>query len=91
MPPAELEAVLREHPDIGDAAVVGVPHPTKGEAPKAFVVLNSSSKISAKEICEFVQTKVAPYKRIDDITFLDNIPKSSAGKILRKVLKEKYC
>ncbi|CAH2041103.1 unnamed protein product, partial [Iphiclides podalirius] len=91
VPPAELEAVLREHPDVRDAAVVGVPHPTNGEAPKAFVVLNSGCKTSAKEISEFVRNKVAAYKRIDDITFLDSIPKSSAGKILRKDLKEKYC
>ncbi|CAK1582579.1 unnamed protein product [Parnassius mnemosyne] len=91
VPPAELEAILREHPAITDAAVVGVPHPTKGESPKAFVVLRSGSKANVKEISDFVSGKVAPYKRIDDIVFIDSIPKSSAGKISRRVLKEKYC
>ncbi|XP_068628846.1 uncharacterized protein [Battus philenor] len=91
VPPAELEAVLREHPDVKDAAVVGIPHPTTGETPKAFVVLKSNCNTKAKEICEFVDKKVASYKRIDDIVFIDSVPKSSAGKILRRVLKEKYC
>ncbi|KPJ04600.1 putative 4-coumarate--CoA ligase 3 [Papilio xuthus] len=91
VPPAELEAVLREHPDVSEAAVIGVPHPRKGESPKAFVVLKSNSNTSAKEISEFVEKKVAPYKKINDIMFIDSIPKSSAGKILRRILKEKYC
>ncbi|CAG4959611.1 unnamed protein product [Parnassius apollo] len=91
VPPAELEAILREHPAIIDAAVVGVPHPTKGESPKAFVVLRSGNKANVKEISDFVSEKVAPYKRIDDIVFIDGIPKSSAGKILRRVLKEEFC
>ncbi|XP_013145736.1 PREDICTED: 4-coumarate--CoA ligase 1-like [Papilio polytes] len=91
VPPAELEAVLREHPDVNEAAVVGVPHPTKGESPKAFIVLKSNTNTSAKEISQFVDKKVASYKRIEDITFIDSIPKSSAGKILRRELKEKFC
>ncbi|XP_072930482.1 uncharacterized protein [Epargyreus clarus] len=91
VPPAELEAVLREHPAINDAAVIGVPHPAKGESPKAFVVLKNGSKVSTKEIQDFIDTRVAAYKRVDDIVLIDAIPKSSAGKILRRVLKEKYC
>lgn len=91
VPPAELEAILREHPSINDAAVVGIPHSTKGEAPKAFVVLKDGTNKAAKEISDFVNERVAPYKRIDDIVFVDSIPKSSAGKILRRELKQKYC
>ncbi|KAJ0175984.1 hypothetical protein K1T71_008158 [Dendrolimus kikuchii] len=91
VPPAELEAVLREHPSINDAAVVGVPHPVNGEVPKAFVVLKEGHNKVSKEISEFVKERVAPYKRVNDIVFLDSIPKSASGKILRKELKQKYC
>ncbi|XP_039757195.1 4-coumarate--CoA ligase 1 [Pararge aegeria] len=91
VPPAELEALLRDHPAVSDAAVVGVPHATKGESPKAFVALKPGKNASAKDLCGFVADKVASYKRIDDVLFIDSIPRSAAGKILRKDLKAKYC
>lgn len=91
MPPAELESLFREHPSVIDAAVVGVAHPTKGEKPKAFIVLKPGQKCTEKELSDYVNHKVAAYKHVDDIQFIDVLPKSSAGKILRRVLKEKYC
>ncbi|XP_047534122.1 4-coumarate--CoA ligase 3-like isoform X1 [Vanessa atalanta] len=91
VPPAELEAVLRDHPAVSDAAVIGVPHATKGETPKAFVALKPGFSASPKDLCSFVAERVAAYKRIDDISVLDSIPRSAAGKILRKDLKSKYC
>ncbi|XP_041981240.1 4-coumarate--CoA ligase 1-like [Aricia agestis] len=91
VPPAELEAVLREHPAVTDAAVIGVPHPTKGESPKAFICMKSGHTEDVKNIAKFVEERVAPYKKIDDIVILDAIPKSAAGKILRKELRKKYC
>ncbi|XP_038212488.1 4-coumarate--CoA ligase 1-like [Zerene cesonia] len=91
VPPAELEAVLRDHPSVKDAAVIGVPHPTKGESPRAFVVPKEGAKSDIKDISDFVNEKVASFKRIDDIMFVDCIPKSAAGKILKKELKAKYC
>lgn len=91
VPPAELEAILREHPSVSDAAVIGVPHPTKGEAPKAFVVLKNGVNTDEKKLKDFVKERVAAYKRIDDIKFVDSVPKSSAGKILRRVLREQHC
>ncbi|KAJ2951628.1 hypothetical protein O0L34_g13786 [Tuta absoluta] len=90
VPPAELEAVLREHPAVADAAVIGIPHSQTGEAPKAFVVLKKGQTVPEREIKDFVKERVAPYKRIDDLTFLETIPKSGTGKILRRELKEKY-
>lgn len=91
VPPAELESIFREHPLVNDAAVIGVSHETKGETPKAFLVLKSGEKCSEKELREYVNQKVAAYKQVDDIIFVDSIPKSASGKILRRVLKEKYC
>jgi thioester reductase-like protein len=82
--PAELEAVLLSHPAVADACVVKSPHPTSGEVPKAFVVLKSSA--TPEEIMEFVAGQVAPHKMIRRLEFIDKIPKSAAGKILRRVL-----
>ncbi|XP_047028473.1 4-coumarate--CoA ligase 3-like [Helicoverpa zea] len=91
VPPAELENVLKEHPDILDVAVVGAPDAKTGEVPRAFVVLKEGSKPNADSITAFVKERVAEYKRVKDVTFLDELPKNPSGKILRRVLKEKYC
>ncbi|MGV9718240.1 AMP-binding protein [Rhodococcus pyridinivorans] len=84
--PAELEAVLLNHHLVSDAAVIGIPHPSGGEAPKAFVV--STGDLSADELIAWVSERVAPYKKVRAVAFVDQIPKSPAGKILRRVLKE---
>ncbi|KAI8432390.1 hypothetical protein MSG28_004791 [Choristoneura fumiferana] len=75
---------------VDDAAVIGVPHKTNGEAPKAFIVLKKGHSVPSSEVCAFVKERVAEYKRIHDVTFVDSLPKSSTGKILRRELKEKY-
>ena len=85
--PAELEAVLITHPAVADAAVIPLPDDEAGEVPKAFVVLKGEA--SPEVIKEFVAARVAPYKKIREIEFIDQIPKSLSGKILRRVLVEK--
>jgi acyl-CoA synthetase (AMP-forming)/AMP-acid ligase II len=85
--PAELEAVLITHPAVADAAVIPLADEEAGEVPKAFVVLKGEA--SPEVIKEFVAARVAPYKKIREIEFIDQIPKSLSGKILRRVLVEK--
>lgn len=84
--PAELEAVLLSHPAVADACVVKSPHPSSGEVPKAFVVLKTP--VTAQQIMEFVTGKVAPQKTIRRLEFVDKIPKSPSGKILRRILAQ---
>ena len=85
--PAELEAVLVTHPAVADAAVIPCLDNEAGEVPKAFVVLKNET--SADAIMDFVAARVAPYKKIRSVEFIDQIPKSLSGKILRRVLVEK--
>ena len=87
--PAELEAVLRTHPGIADAAVIGVPDERAGERPKAFVVRTGGAPIGADEIVCYVAERVAAHKRVHDVEFVDAIPTSPAGKTLRRMLLDR--
>lgn len=88
VPPAELEAIIRDHPAILDAVVVGVPNEKTGEVPRAFVVRRRDATVTAQEVQEYVGKQVIPYKRISGgVYFVDSIPKTPTGKILRRVAK----
>jgi len=86
--PREIEDLLYEHPAVKLCAVVGKPDPIVGEIPKAFVVLKEGAKTTEEEITEFVKEKVAPYKAIREVEFRKELPISSVGKVLRRVLQE---
>jgi acyl-coenzyme A synthetase/AMP-(fatty) acid ligase len=87
VPPAELEALLLAHPAVADAAVVPFPDAEAGEIPRAFVVLKGAA--TAEELMAFVAERVAPYKKVRRLEFVDAIPKSASGKILRRLLKDR--
>ncbi|MDX1393643.1 MAG: 4-coumarate--CoA ligase family protein [Gemmatimonadota bacterium] len=84
VPPAELEDILLGHPAISDAAVIPSPDEEAGEVPKAFLV--AAEPVGADEVMAFVAERVAPYKKIRLVEFVDEIPKSPSGKILRRLL-----
>ncbi len=97
VPPAELEALLLTHPDVADCAVIPCPDDEAGEVPKAFVVLKGETgipigtdrretQVTGDELMAFIAERVAPHKKIRSVEFIDKIPKSASGKILRRVL-----
>ena len=84
--PAELEALVLTHPAVADAAVIPSPDEEAGEVPKAFVVLKPGQQVTAQALMDFVAAHVAPHKRIRRVEFITQVPKSAAGKILRRIL-----
>jgi acyl-CoA synthetase (AMP-forming)/AMP-acid ligase II len=86
--PAELEDIIQSHPAVLDAAVIGAPDEAAGEIPMAFVVLRDGAYLDAAELMSFVAARVAPHKKVRAVEFIDEIPKSPTGKILRRLLKE---
>ncbi|WOK94391.1 4-coumarate--CoA ligase-like 1 [Canna indica] len=86
--PAELEAILLSHPSIEDAAVFSLPDEEAGEIPAACVVMRQGAEESEKEIMSYVAANVATYKRVRVVLFVDSIPKSASGKIMRRHLRD---
>jgi len=86
VPPAELEAVLLTDDRIADAAVIGV-DADGNEVPKAFVVPMPGVSLTAEDVIEYVAARVAPYKKIRQVEFIDAVPKAASGKILRRELR----
>nr|AFZ78522.1 4-coumarate: CoA ligase [Populus tomentosa] len=86
VPPVELEQLLLSHPEIADAAVIPYPDEDAGQIPMAYVVRKPGSSITEAQIMDFIAKQVAPYKKIRRVAFTDGIPRSPAGKILRREL-----
>ncbi|WP_112244827.1 AMP-binding protein [Kribbella monticola] len=86
VPPAELEAVLLTDDRIADAAVIGV-QAEGNEVPKAFVVPMPGVELTAEDVMEYVAQRVAPYKKVRQVEFIDAVPKAASGKILRRELR----
>ena len=88
VPPAELEGILLEHPGISDAAVIGKEDLESGEIPKAFVVRSQGAEVSAEDVIGFVAGKVATFKQVREVEFIEAVPKNPSGKIMRRTLIE---
>jgi long-chain acyl-CoA synthetase len=87
--PIEIENLLYENPKILEASVVGIPDERMGEIPKAYVVLKPGEKAEAQEIMDYVKERLAAYKKLRAVEFLEALPKGPTGKILRRALREK--
>jgi acyl-CoA synthetase (AMP-forming)/AMP-acid ligase II len=85
--PAEIELVLRQHPAVRDAGVVGVPDAVRGEAPVAFVALDAA--VDPDELADFAAARLAGYKRPREIVVVDEVPRVPTGKLMRRVMRER--
>jgi 4-coumarate--CoA ligase len=88
VPPAELEGILLTHADVADAAVIGIPDEESGELPKAYVVAKPDASPTVEDIKAHVAEHVATYKQLAEVEFIEAIPKSASGKILRRELRD---
>ena len=86
--PRDIDEVLYENPKIEEACSIGIPHPKRGEAIKAFIVLKDGETATEEEIIQYCSTKLAKYKLPTHIEFREDLPKTAVGKILRKDLRE---
>jgi acyl-CoA synthetase (AMP-forming)/AMP-acid ligase II len=84
--PAELEALLLEHPSVADVAVIPKPDIEAGEIPKAFVVSKPGATTTTEDLMAFVATRVATFKQVRELEMIQEIPKNASGKLLRRVL-----
>jgi acyl-CoA synthetase (AMP-forming)/AMP-acid ligase II len=90
--PAELEDLLLGHPKVSDVAVLGISDEYSGEVPKAYIVPQSGEKVGhdlGMELITYVKEKKVRYKAVKEVEFIDEIPKSASGKILRRMLRDK--
>jgi long-chain acyl-CoA synthetase len=85
--PRDVDEVLYEHPKVKEACAIGIPHPTRGEAIKACIVLKEGETATAEEMIAFCRERLAVYKLPTEIEFRSDLPKTNVGKILRKALR----
>jgi fatty-acyl-CoA synthase len=86
----ELENEIMAHPAVAEAAVIGVPHPKWSERPLACVVVAPDAELTAEELIEFLDGRVAKWWLPDDVVFIDEVPKTSVGKFSKKDLRDRF-
>jgi acyl-CoA synthetase (AMP-forming)/AMP-acid ligase II len=88
--PAELENAIASHPAVSEVCVIGVPHEKWGETPKAVVVLARDSQVDPEELIEITRARVGPVQKVTSVEFVDALPKSGVGKVLRREIRDPY-
>jgi acyl-CoA synthetase (AMP-forming)/AMP-acid ligase II len=88
--PSDLEAVLRQHPAVADVAVAGVPSARWGETPVAFVVRSAGSSIGEDALREWANDRLGKTQRLADLVFVDELPRSEVGKVLKRQLRDGF-
>ncbi len=88
--PAEIENVIYEHPAVAEVAVIGVPHPKWQEVGKAIIAVKEGQELSEAEVIEFCQGKLAKYKIPKSAAFVDALPRTAAGKVLKRELRQQF-
>ncbi len=86
--PQEVEAIINSHPSVAQAVVVGMPHPVNGQVPKAFVQLKEGAQATSRELIDFCKHHLAHFKVPRSVEFMEALPLSSTGKVLRRLLRE---
>ncbi len=86
--PRDIEEVFFEHPKVQEATAIGIPHPSRGESAKVFVVLKEGQTSTAEELLSFCQEKLAKFKWPTEVEFRDELPKTNVGKVLKKELRQ---
>ncbi|KKK79699.1 hypothetical protein LCGC14_2830870, partial [marine sediment metagenome] len=85
--PRDIDEVFYDHPKVQEACSIGIPHPTRGEAIKVFVVLKEGETATKEDFISYCETRLAKYKLPTEIEFRTDLPKTNVGKILRKELR----
>ena len=88
--PEEVENALYSHPAVEEAAVIGIPDPEWGQQPRAVVVLKKEKTATADELIEYCRERLASFKRPRSVVFVDELPRTSTGKVLKRTLREQY-
>jgi len=85
--PREVELVLTGHPAVAEAAVVGVPDPIRGEAPKAFVILRNGERVAPQDLLQWCRQRLANYKIPRSVAVVEDLPRTVTGKILKTAIR----
>ena len=88
--PAEVEDALRRHPKVADVGVIGYPHEKWGEAVKAIMVIKEGETLTEEELIEWCRGKIGSFKTPKKVVFVDSIPRTPTGKILKRVLRDEF-
>ncbi len=88
--PEEVERTLAAHPGVDEAAIIGVPDPVWGERVRAIVVTKQGGEVEETELIEYCRQRLASFKKPESVVFIDELPRNALGKVLKRILQERY-